>query len=173
MKINRFSIALGLVLVAALSFAGCKKETAEPNADEVTPVATESEVPGATSQSDLSPATAEARVDDVSIGHGLAADGSIDAAQIGDDFAPGEKVHVAMEIGDTPAGSAIKIVWYGPGDNRINEETKTVETGQTYLNFEADTKGWAKGDYRAEIWIGDENVNTERFQVVDAANAGR
>ena len=106
-------------------------------------------------------------------GHALAADGSIASDQKGDDFAPGETVHVAMKIGDTPSGSAVKIVWYGPEDKRINEETKTVATGQTYLNFEADTKGWAKGDYKAEIWIGDENVNTERFQVVDAANAGR
>ncbi|HEV7672008.1 MAG TPA: hypothetical protein VGS22_26100 [Thermoanaerobaculia bacterium] len=170
MKINR--ILLSIALVSACSFAACKKE-AEPDASEVTPVATESEVPGVASQSDLSPAAAEARIDDVTTGHALAADGSIDTGQGGDDFAPGETVHIAMKVGDTPAGSAVKVVWYGPEDKRINEETKTVETGQVYLNFQADTKGWAKGDYKAEIWIGDENVNTERFQVVDAANAGR
>ncbi len=170
MKINR--ILLSIALVSACSLAACKKE-AEPDASEVTPVATESEVPGVASQSDLSPAAAESRIDDVTTGHALAADGSIDSAQVGDDFAPGEMVHIAMKVGDTPAGSAVKIVWYGPEDKRINDETKTVATGETYLNFSADTKGWAKGDYKAEIWIGDENVNTERFQVVDAANAGR
>ena len=170
MKINR--ILLSIALVSACSFAACKKE-AEPDASEVTPVATESEVPGVASQSDLSPAAAESRIDDVTTGHALAADGSIDSAQVGDDFASGETVHIAMKVGDTPSGSAVKIVWYGPEDKRINEETKTVATGETYLNFSADTKGWAKGDYKAEIWIGDENVNTERFQVVDAANAGR
>ncbi len=171
MKTNR--ILLSLSLVAAFGFAGCQKKEAEPDASEVTPAVTESEVPGVTSQSDLSPAAAESRVDDVTTGHSLAADGSIDSAQVGDDFAPGEMVHIAMKVGDTPAGSAIKVVWYGPGDKRINDETKTVATGDVYLNFSADTKGWAKGDYKAEIWIGDENVNTERFQVVDAANAGR
>lgn len=173
MKIQRTVLPLSLALVTALSFGACKKETAEPNAEEVTPVATESEIPGTSSQSDLTPMAAEARIDDVTIGHALAADGSIDTAQVGDDFAPGEVVHLAMRVGDTPAGSAVKVVWYGPEDKRIDEASKTVATGDVYLSFEADTKGWAKGDYKAEIWIGDENVNTERFQVVDAADAGR
>ncbi len=168
MRIHR--ISLGLALVGALSFAGCKHE--EPQA-EATPAVTESEIPGTAAQDDLSPIEAETRVDDVTIGHSLAADGSIDSSQVGDNFAPGEMVHIAMKVGDTPPGSAIKIVWYGPEDKRIDEATKTVEAGQMYLNFDADTKGWAKGDYRAEIWIGDENVNTERFQIVDAENAGK
>lgn len=173
MMILRTALPLSLALVTALSFAACKKETAEPNPDEVTPMTTEMELPGATGQSDLSPTEAEARVDDVTLGHALAADGSIESSQLGDDFASGEMVHLAMRVGDTPAGSAIKVVWYGPEDKRIDEASKTVATGDVYLNFEADTKGWAKGDYKAEVWIGDENVNTERFQVVDAANAGR
>jgi hypothetical protein len=171
MKTHR--ILLSLALVAAFGFAGCKKKEAEPDASEVTSAAIESEIPGTSSQSDLSPAAAESRIDDVKTGHALAADGSIDSSQVGDDFASGETVHIAMKVGDTPAGSAVKIVWYGPEDKRINDETKTVATGETFLNFSADTKGWAKGDYKAEIWIGDENVNTERFQVVDAAKAGR
>ena len=37
----------------------------------------------------------------------------------------------------------------------------------------ADTGSWAKGDYRAEVWIGDEKVNQQQFQIVDAANAGK
>src|SRR6185295_4738543 len=81
MKTNR--ILLSLALVAAFGFAGCKKKEAEPDASEATPAVTESEVPGAASQSDLSPATAESRVDDVTTGHALAADGSIDASQVG------------------------------------------------------------------------------------------
>ncbi len=171
MNVNR--ILLSLALVSVFGISACQKKEAEPDVSETTPMATESEIPGTSSPSDLSPAAAEARIDDVTTGHALAADGSIDSSQVGDDFAPGETVHIAMKVGDTPAGSAVKVVWYGPEDKRIDEESKTVETGQTYLNFQADTKGWAKGDYRAEIWIGDENVNTERFQVVDAANAGR
>ncbi len=171
MKITQ--ISLSLVLLAGLSLAACKKEAAEPNPNEVTPVVTEQEVPGTAAQSDLSPMAAEARVDDVSTGHALGADGAIADGQSGDDFAPGETVHIAMKVGDTPAGSAVKIIWFGPGEKRIDETTKTVDAGQTYLNFEADTKDWAKGDYKAEIWIGDEKVNTESFQVVDAANAGR
>jgi hypothetical protein len=27
------------------------------------------------------------------------------------------------------------------------------------------------GDYRAEVWIGDEKVNTQQFQIVEASKA--
>ena len=59
-------------------------------------------------------------------------------------------------------------------ETRIGEEEKTVETGAQYLTFQStDTASWAKGDYRAEIWIGDEKVNQQQFQIVDAGDAGR
>ena len=29
------------------------------------------------------------------------------------------------------------------------------------------------GTNRAEVWIGDEKVNTQQFQIVDAAGAGK
>lgn len=65
------------------------------------------------------------------------------------------------------------MVWYGPGETKINEEQQTVATGNKYLSFQADTSSWEKGDYRAEVWIGDEKVNTQQFQIVDAENAGQ
>ena len=37
----------------------------------------------------------------------------------------------------------------------------------------AATTSWAKGDYRAEVWIGDEKVNTQQFQIVDKSEAGK
>jgi hypothetical protein len=49
-----------------------------------------------------------------------------------------------------------------------------VVAGQTYLTFKsADTSSWAKGDYRAEVWIGDKKVNTQQFNVVDKSQAGK
>jgi len=168
-------IFLGTAFAASLALAGCKgkEETAQPNPDEATPAVAEQEMSGTESQTDLSPMTAQARIDDVTLGHAVAADHSIAADQSGDDFAPGETVHLAMKVGDTPAGSAVKVVWLGPGDARIGDETKTVATGEAYLEFEKDTKGWAKGDYKVEVWLGDEKVNTENFQIVDAKNAGK
>ena len=167
-------IACAILVVLAACKPKEAMETAQPNPAEATPGVTEKEVAGVgESPMDVSPPEAQARIDDVSIGHAVGADGAIATDQTGDDFAPGQPVFIAMEVGDTPAGSAIKVAWFGPGETRVGEETKTVATGQRYLNFKADTTGWAKGDYRAEVWIGDEKVNTQQLQIVDPGQAGK
>jgi len=167
-------IACAVLVVLAACKPKEAMETAQPNPDEATTATTEKEVAGvAETPTDLSPMEAQARIDDVSIGHALGADGAIATDQTGDDFAPGQPAYIAMEVGDTPAGSAVKVAWFGPGETRVGEETKNVATGQRYLNFKADTKGWALGDYRAEVWIGDEKVNTQQFQIVEAGQAGK
>ena len=157
----------------------CKKDLenepgAETNPAEATPQVMETEVPGTTSPADLSPAVAETRVDSVTVGHALAADGTIAADQVGDDFAPGQTVNVAMDVTDAPADSAVKVVWYGPGDTRIGEDTKTITAGQKALNFATtDTSKWAQGDYRVEVWLADEKVAEEHFNIVPADQAGK
>lgn len=157
-------LALSMTLVAF----GCgRDETAEPPASTTTV-----EQAGTTNPSDVAPVTAQTWIDDVTIGSELAADGSMATGHTGDDFTPGQPVHLTMEVGDAPPGSTVKVVWYGPNETKIGEENKPVVGGQKYLNFSApDTKSWAKGDYRAEVWIGDEKVNTQQFNIVDAGNA--
>jgi hypothetical protein len=165
------SLLLASCLLPLLYACEAPYEGAEAEADEVTPGTSETEVAGADAGDDLSPAEAEARIDDVTLGTALAGDGSIPMDQVTDDFAPGEEVHLAMEVGDTPAGSAIKVVWLGESDARLHDETKTVAVGTHYLSFQVDTDNWALGDYRAEVWIGDERVNTQHFQIVEADKA--
>jgi hypothetical protein len=156
-----------LILVAALSVACGRDETAEPPATTTTV-----EQPGVTSPSDVAPTTAQSWIDDVTIGSELAADGSMATGKTGDDFAPGQPIHITMEVGDAPPSSAVKVVWTGPNETKIGEESKPVVAGQKYLSFTAaNTATWAKGDYRADVWIGDEKVNTQQFNIVDAANA--
>jgi hypothetical protein len=158
-----------LVVLAAFAVACGRDETAEPPATVTT-----AEQPGTASPADIAPTTAQSWIDDVTIGHELAPDGSMVAGKGGDDFAPGQPIHLTMEVGDAPPNSAVKVVWYGPNETKINEENKPVVAGQKYLSFTAqDTKSWAKGDYRAEVWIGDEKVNQQQFQIVDAAGAGK
>ena len=156
-----------VVLVASVLFACGRDETAEPPAD-----VTMTEQAGTSSPADISPTTAQSWIDDVTIGSELAADGSMVAGKTGDDFAPGQPIHLTMEVGDAPPSSAVKVVWYGPNETKIGEEDKPVVAGQKYLTFTAtDTASWAKGDYRAEVWIGDEKVNTQQFQIVDDDDA--
>jgi len=173
MKASKLMIML---LLLALPLAvGCKtQEHAESDdPDDTATMTTEQEIAGINQPGDLNPVEAQTMIDDVTIGHKVNADGMIDTEDQGDDFAPGETVYVTMKAADAPAGSAVKVVWFGPGETRINEEEKTVQTGAQYLTFQTDTASWQKGDYRAEVWIGDEKVNTQQFQVVDASDAGK
>lgn len=162
------ALILFAVMAFALMLTACgRDETAEAPASTTTV-----EQPGTASPSDIAPTTAQSWIDDVTIGSELAADGAMAAGKTGDDFAPGQAIHLSMEVGDAPPNSAVKVVWYGPNETKIGEENKPVVAGQKYLNFTAaDTAAWAKGDYRAEVWIGDEKVNTQQFQIVDANKA--
>ena len=163
------AVLMATLVVLAIFAAGCREE-----ASEARPEATTKEVPGVGNPSDVSPVNAQQWVDDVTIGHELAADGSVTAGQGGDDFAPGQTVHLAMDVDDAPENTAIKVVWYGPNETKINEETKNVTPNQKYMTFSAsNTSSWAKGDYRAEVWVGDEKVNQQQFQIVDKEEAGR
>ena len=176
MSLKKMLILL-LALCLPLAIACGPNETAETDDSDRSDTATttsEQEQPGTDQPGDLNPVEAQMAVDDVTIGHNMNPDGTIPADQQGDDFAPGETVHLSMEVGDTPAGSLVKVVWFGPGETRIGEETKTVNEGDKYLMFHsADTGSWAKGDYRAEVWIGDEKVNQQQLQIVDKEEAGR
>ena len=159
-------LALVMAAMTVVAFGCGRDETAEPPATTTT-----AEQAGTTSPSDVNPVTAQTWIDDVTMGSELAADGSMATGKTGDDFAPGQTAYLTMEVGDAPPNSQVKVVWYGPNETKIGEDTKPVVSGQKYLNFSADTKGWAKGDYRAEVWIGDEKVNTQQFNIVDAKDA--
>jgi hypothetical protein len=165
---------LSLLLTSALPFfLACKTaEEAEPDdAEDTAPTTLEKEAPGIEHPSDLNPAEAQTMIDDVTIGKMAGPDGMIPMENQGDDFAPGQKVVIAMNVSDAAAGSAVKVAFFGESDAKVKEEEKTIPAGAKYLTFEADTTGWAKGDYRAEVWIGDERVNTQQFQIVEPDQA--
>lgn len=160
-----------LVLATAL-FACKQSEEAATGSEPTATAASTSEIAGTTSPNDLNPVQAQSFIDDVTIGHEIGSDGAIPAGKTGDDFAPGESVNIAMKVNNAPANSAVKVV-YSTGGNKVGEETKSVPAGATYLGFTKATTGWAKGDYDADVYIGDEKVNTQHFQIVDAKGAGK
>jgi hypothetical protein len=164
---KKILLLLAVAMLAVFVVACGRDETAEPPAATTTV-----EQPGTSSPADVAPITAQTWLDDVTIGSELAPDGSMAAGKTGDDFAPGQPIHLTIETGDAPPAAVVKVVWYGPNETKIGEENKPVVSGQKYLSFTAaDTAAWAKGDYRAEVWIGDEKVNTQQFQIVDADKA--
>ncbi|HEU4523340.1 MAG TPA: hypothetical protein VFT12_15125 [Thermoanaerobaculia bacterium] len=163
------SLMFGVIVVLMVLAAGCREE-----ASEARPDATTAEQPGVGGTGDVSPLNAQTWIDDVTIGHEIGQDGSIPPGRTGDDFAPGAPIHLAMDVDDAPENTAVKVVWYGPGEANLHEDTKNVTPNQKYLTFTApSTQSWQKGDYRAEVWVGDEKVNQQQFQIVDAAAAGK
>ena len=169
------NLAWLLAVALPLTFVACKptEQAESDDSSDTAPQATPGEVAGVNGASDLSPVEAQTMIDDVTIGHKVT-DGIIAPADQGDDFAPGDPIHLTMKVGDAPAGSEVKVIWYGPGEAKIGEDAKAVVSGATTLAFQApDTSSWQKGDYRAEIWIGDEKVNQQTFNVTDKSGAGK
>ncbi|HXI13350.1 MAG TPA: hypothetical protein VNM92_12020 [Thermoanaerobaculia bacterium] len=165
-------LAIAAVLVTSL--VSCKKtEEATTGAVDSPSTVTTQEIAGTSNPNDLNPIQAQSYIDSVTIGHEVGADGAIPTGKTGDDFAPGQPVHIAMQVKDAPANAAVKVLWFGPGEAKVGEEQKNVPAGAKFMTFNSPTTGWGKGDYRAEVWIGDEKVNTQQFQIVDAANAGK
>jgi len=130
------------------------------------------EKPGISQPGDVSPLVAQAMVDDVNVGLAVASDGRVPAGSSPDEFLPGEDIYLTMRVSDAPAGTAIRVVWIGPGDKQIATQARTVAAGVSTLTFvKRDTRSWKPGDYRAEVWVGDEKVDDETFDIVSTRTA--
>lgn len=82
------------------------------------------------------------------------------------EFAPGEPIHLSMELRGAAAGTTVTTYWYGPDNRRLAYETKTVAPAQQSLRFTQDnTADWAAGEYRAEVWIGDNKAREQSFEI--------
>jgi|CXWL01.1.fsa_nt_gi hypothetical protein len=167
-----------LLAAAFLPLLACGPHNDEPGArldpSAATPRVSETEKPGLDQPGDINPVVAQARVDDVALGRILNAQGGIDHENRGAAYAAGEVIWLSVGVGDSPAGSAIKAVWTGPNELRLDDQTKKVEVGMSHLTFNAPvTTAWALGDYRVDVLLGDENVATERFTIVPPEEADR
>ena len=162
-------LALALLLVASLGACADTTEVAEED-DALTteePLAED----GYDADEDTDTLAGTMAIDDVSTGTELAEDGSIALGTNDDDFAPGDTVYVAMEVGDdVTAGSNVELVWYGPDGMEAGSDSKPVQAEAEYLNFEVDTAGWSEGEYRGEVWFNNELVN--EFELNIAADEG-
>ena len=82
------------------------------------------------------------------------------------EFAPGEPIHLTMELLNAATGTTVTTYWYGPEGRRLAYETKTVAPAQQRLHFTQDnTADWAAGQYRTEVWIGDNKVREQSFEI--------
>ena len=114
----------------------------------------------AQSASDVTSVQAEARVDDVTLS------GQGESGAVTDRFIPGQPIELSMSVDDSPQGTVVTTYWYGPDNRPIAYESKEVNPGEDRLSFIQDnTFDWRQGTYRAEVWVGDEKVEEESFQI--------
>ena len=160
------------IVTSALATA-CVAMSMPAMADDKYP-ASETEKPGISKPGDVSPPVAQAMVDDVLLGTAVATDGQIPAKSRTDDFVPGENIYLTMDVSDAAPGTMVKVVWFGPDERPIGEQSQTVTSGVSTFKFMKEgTRAWKTGDYRAEVWVGDEKVNDERFNIVSARSASK
>ena len=152
-----------LVVFAALSAPALAGDDTGP---------TIAEKPGISKPGDVSPPVAQAMVDDVNIGVAVGSNGRVPAGNGPDNFLPGEDIYLTMDVSDAPPGTPIRVVWIGPGDKPIDTQIQKVAAGASTLKFvKEDTRSWKPGDYRAEVWVGDEKVDDEVFDIVSTRSA--
>lgn len=114
------------------------------------------------STQDVNPVRAEQWIDQVKLSDTTA------VGQEKSDFAAGEPIELSMMVDqEAPAGTTVTAYWYGPGNVALSYESKDIPAGGQELNFVQDnTYDWQQGSYRAEVWVGDEKVEEESFQIV-------
>jgi hypothetical protein len=175
----RFLMPWLLVAAMPLAVGGCgsHEEAASTPAPAVAPAPAPAETTPATTDAGKGDAAAtkpKNAISDVTVGHQLAADGSIAPKEKGKDFQPGQIVYIAFKAGDAPAGTVIHIAWVGPNGQDLGGEDKPVAAGQTYMNFAAaKTNGWGLGDYHADLSTGGEKADTAHFSIVNAKKADK
>jgi hypothetical protein len=113
-------------------------------------------------------------VADVAVGHQLGANGGIAASQEGKHFAPGQAVFIVFRAGSAPPGTNIQVEWYGPDNQKLLSDQQEVKSGDSMMHFASDrTGGWGLGDYRADLLVNGQKVDTEHFSVVNAIKADK
>jgi hypothetical protein len=118
------------------------------------------------------PASAQAgHVENVMMGKKVSADGTILADDQANKFAPGEPIYITMQVGTAFAGSPIKVAWYDANNQKVGEDQKTIAKHETQVSLQAkNASSWPAGDYRAEVWMGDQKVSTQQFTIADRSS---
>jgi hypothetical protein len=109
-------------------------------------------------------------VSDFALGGALGPDGRV--AEPKSAFAPGEPIVFSANVKDAPPASAVQLRWVGPNEAKLGQEMKGINAGQTTVSFQApDTAAWAPGAYEGQLWVVDEKVNTQKFEIIAAEPA--
>jgi hypothetical protein len=158
----KFNNSLAVLLTLALPLAaGCRQNVHEATDNSLG-------TPYSASAQHLDPIKAHNMVSDVTLGKKISPDGNITSADQANRFAPGEPIYIEMKVGGAPAGTAVKVDWYDANEQKVAEDLKAVGKKAKFVDFQAkNATTWPQGDYKAEVWIGDQKVASQQFSIVD------
>jgi hypothetical protein len=103
-------------------------------------------------------------VSSVRLGKELNQEGGVPLGSASSSFRVGEPIHVAMEIDQRPPQGQVRVVWYGPTNQQIGEDSREVQAN-TIVNFRAPAQINQPGEYRVDVMADGALVKTERFTV--------
>ena len=79
---------------------------------------------------------------------------------------PGTELELTMSVENAPQGTVVTAYWYGPEDRQLAYESQTVAPKQRQMNFtQENTHDWPAGSYRAEVWVDNNKVQEQNFQI--------
>jgi len=160
MKTRSLRYAIAAALVSGLALAGCKKQEAAP------PAATVEIAPTPTT----APATAAtASVMFVDVGSVLAPDGKV--ATPASEFAANDTITASVTTNVSEPGASVpgtlSVRWLYDGSQEVNTESRDLNfSGPGVTNFQiSKPDGWPTGNYRVEVSLDGNLVETRDFSV--------
>lgn len=151
-----------LLLMALLALAGCSSEQPAQRGYSV-----ESEAgDGHAEPMRYEAIDEELWVDKVHVGHMVDANGQISPSARADEFSLDDRVYVSMEVSDAPTDLPVLVLVVNAATNQeLWSESRPIEAGMSHLVFEVDPAWLGSGEYRAEVFVGDERVSRHDFDV--------
>lgn len=141
-----------MALCAALTVAAC----AGPDRDTTT-------ADRSTAGGDV--ATTGVRVSDVKLGRAIGADNAVTDEE--DEFRPTDVVYASVHTTGSASGANLRARWTFQDGQVVDETTRTINpSGDAVTEFHiSKPDGLPRGKYRVEIYLDDQQVGNEEFEV--------
>lgn len=162
---SRAGIAPAVMVAALLAGGGCSpSEDGRAVSDDGAAMSS----PGTDRGEAAGSLEAELWLDDVRIGHEVGSDGAVPIAQQADEFTPGERVYVSVEVSDAPEYAAVHVVFHDAAGETVAEDEKKVPAAARHLYFDSgDTTEWEPGGYRVVVAVEGEPVAERELTVTE------
>lgn len=150
---RRRTLTLALALGVVPALGACNREA---DVEEDTGVPPTSEV-----------TTDALRVTEVELGRSIGADGRVNDNDDTDEFRPNDTVYVSIDTEGTASGATLTARWTYEDGQVVDETSQTISpTGASVTEFHiSKPDGFPTGNYRVEILLNGETVQTEDFEV--------